>query len=117
MLCSWTTALRIFASLAALLRLSLAGATSPLWAPPSNVIHVTDATASQIPSSLPQTEWIVFFYADWCHACSSFKPAFNGFALHAMESLPALRVAMVDASSNPGLLTRFGITSLPAIIQ
>jgi len=56
--------------------------------------------------------WIVEFYAPWCGHCKNLEPQWNKAA---GDLAGQVKVAKVDATTNPTLAQRFGVNSYPQI--
>lgn len=80
------------------------------------IIALNDSNYDLLRNS-QDAEWLILFYADWCGACSAFKPAFHRLAQWVKENAASVRVAAVNDASSPQLMTRFLITRLPTIFH
>lgn len=56
--------------------------------------------------------WIVDFYAPWCGHCKNLEPEWNKAATNLKGEV---RVAKVDATTQPGLASRYGVNAFPSI--
>ncbi|KAJ1506207.1 Thioredoxin- transmembrane protein 1 [Coelomomyces lativittatus] len=60
--------------------------------------------------------WLIQFYSPSCVYCSRYAKDFEHFAeTTAKQSMPALKVAKINLSENPGLATRFFIVRVPTV--
>ena len=85
-----------------------------------NVIKLTDQTFEhQTQASTGQTtgKWFVMFYAPWCGHCKKLMPVWNDLANGIdPEEDGNIIIATVDTTTNPALLSRFGIRGFPTLL-
>jgi len=55
---------------------------------------------------------LVDFWAAWCGPCKKVAPILEEIAT---ENADRIRIVKVDTEANPGLVARFGITSIPTL--
>ncbi len=77
----------------------------------SGALPVTDATYDEqvLASPVPV---VVDFTAEWCGPCRLVGPVLDELAT---AYAGAVRFVTVDADTNPGLVSRYGIVSLPTL--
>ena len=73
---------------------------------------LTDATFDATLTSTPQPI-LVDFYADWCGPCRMLGPIIDQLASEQEGKALIVKVNIDDA---PNVASRFGITSIPALI-
>lgn len=56
---------------------------------------------------------LVEFTADWCGPCRQLAPVLSSIAA---EEAGRLKVVQIDADSNPGAVTRYGVLSMPTLL-
>lgn len=56
---------------------------------------------------------LVEFTADWCGPCRQLGPVLSAVA---REEKDRLKVVQIDADSNPGTVTRYGVLSMPTLM-
>ncbi|MFD4739350.1 thioredoxin family protein [Streptomyces virginiae] len=56
---------------------------------------------------------LVEFTADWCGPCRQLAPVLSSIAA---EEADRLKVVQIDADSNPGAVTRYGVLSMPTLL-
>ncbi|MEU3724628.1 thioredoxin domain-containing protein [Streptomyces sp. NPDC031705] len=56
---------------------------------------------------------LVEFTADWCGPCRQLAPVLSAIAA---EEAARLKVVQIDADSNPGAVTRYGVLSMPTML-
>jgi thioredoxin len=56
---------------------------------------------------------LVDFWADWCPPCKAIAPVVDALADDYAEDVP---VGKVDIDANPGLASKYGIRSIPALV-
>ena len=66
-------------------------------------------TREVLESEIPT---LVDFYADWCGPCKMIAPVLEEVA----REIPAAKVVKVDVDANPGLASRYGISSIPTLL-
>lgn len=76
-----------------------------------DVIVLTD---SNWADTIAQSDdlWLVEFYAPWCGHCKNLEPQWNKAAT---DLAGQVKIAKVDATTNPGLAQRFSVNSYPQI--
>ena len=80
--------------------------------PPPGVGSATDASfGERVLAS--ETPVLVDFWAAWCAPCKQLSPV---VAALGAEFAGRLRVLAVDVDSNPGLVARYGIRSIPQLL-
>lgn len=57
---------------------------------------------------------LLYFHASWCQSCKRFDA--SGALPAAQAKFPGLAVQSVDADREEGLLQRYGITGIPALV-
>ncbi len=77
----------------------------------NKVEHAGDADFQQkvLGASVPV---LVDFYADWCGPCRMIAPVLEEIA----SEFPNVRVVKVNVDQSPGLATKYGIESIPALM-
>ncbi|GGU44327.1 thioredoxin [Streptomyces lavendofoliae] len=56
---------------------------------------------------------LVEFTADWCGPCRQLAPVLSAVA---EEEAGRLKVVRIDADTNPGTVTRYGVLSMPTLL-
>lgn len=56
---------------------------------------------------------LVEFTADWCGPCRQIAPVLSAIAV---EEADRLKVVQIDADSNPGSVSRYGVLSMPTLL-
>jgi thioredoxin 1 len=76
---------------------------------------VIDATESTFDEEVLRSEKpvIVDFWADWCGPCHMVSPVLDQIA---NERADELRLVKVNIDEEPGLASRYGVMSIPAIV-
>ena len=76
------------------------------------VAAVTDADfdAEVLEAPLPV---LVEFTADWCGPCRQLAPVLSAIA---SEEAGRLKVVQLDADTNPEIMTRYGVLSMPTLM-
>lgn len=59
---------------------------------------------------------IVLFYSPFCPACKRFHPIYKRAAQKLPETSKELKFIQIDAYSNPGVIPKYRITSLPNVV-
>ncbi|CAN0331473.1 unnamed protein product, partial [Discosporangium mesarthrocarpum] len=88
-----------------------AGKTVPK--PPSSVMELTGQTFDAVALD-PSKTVLVEFYAPWCGHCKSLAPTYEKLA-EVFEGEEDVIIAKVDATSEKGLASRFGVTGFPVL--
>jgi len=88
--------------------------------PTAAVRDLTDTdfeAVTQAATGQTTGRWLVQFYAPWCGHCTAMAPTLETVALRLREEDPdaGVLVARVDATRNPILARRFGVTSYPTV--
>jgi thioredoxin 1 len=78
----------------------------------TDVIEATESTFDEevLRSEKPV---IVDFWAEWCGPCHMVSPVLDEIA---SERSDELRLVKVNIDEEPGLATRYGVMSIPAIV-
>jgi thioredoxin len=77
------------------------------------IMEVTDANfADEIEGG--EGLHMIDFWATWCGPCKMVAPIVEDLAAEYAEK--GLRVGKLDVDSNPGVTTRFRVTSIPSIL-
>ncbi|MFD3868890.1 thioredoxin family protein [Streptomyces sp. NPDC058623] len=79
----------------------------------SAVIEVTDADFEAEVLRERERTVLVEFTAAWCGPCRRLAPV---LAAIAEEEADRLKVVVIDADSNPGTVTRYGVLSMPTLL-
>jgi thioredoxin 1 len=76
---------------------------------------VIDATESTFDEEVLRSEKpvIVDFWAEWCGPCHMVAPVLDQIAT---ERADELRLVKVNIDEEPGLASRYGVMSIPAIV-
>jgi thioredoxin 1 len=77
--------------------------------------QVIDATEQTFDEAVLRSEKpvIVDFWAEWCGPCHMVAPALHQIAEEREEEL---RLVKVNIDEEPGLASRYGVMSIPAIV-
>ncbi|HEX5725467.1 MAG TPA: thioredoxin [Longimicrobiaceae bacterium] len=75
-------------------------------------VALTDATFDRVVADAP-VPVLVDFYADWCGPCKLMAPILDEVA---HERMGSVLVGKVDTDRNPGVASRYGISSIPTVI-
>ncbi|MEU9027952.1 thioredoxin domain-containing protein [Streptomyces sp. NPDC048383] len=79
----------------------------------SAVIEVTDVDFEAEVLRERERTVLVEFTAAWCGPCRQLAPV---LAAIAEEEADRLKVVVIDADSNPGTVTRYGVLSMPTLL-
>jgi len=73
-------------------------------------IQMTPETFLQM---VPEEDWLIAFYADWCHYCEMFIPDFKKFAPNMASTV---KTAIVSCSQFPDFCYNLAISAYPTIL-
>lgn len=73
---------------------------------------VTDETFDDVVMR-PGLPVLVEFTADWCPPCRQLAPVLSAIA---EEEADRLRIVQIDADTNPEIMTRYGVLSMPTLL-
>ncbi|KAI9025314.1 thioredoxin-like protein [Phycomyces nitens] len=81
----------------------------------ANIVKVTDENFGSLVND--SDEWILDFYAPWCHHCKSFEKTYKHLDDRIMSSGMNIKLGKVDTDSNPYLAARFFVSRLPTVVH
>lgn len=70
----------------------------------------TDFDAEVLGAELPV---LVEFTADWCGPCRQLAPVLSAIA---EEQTGRLKIVQIDADTNPAMVSRYGVLSMPTLL-
>ena len=74
--------------------------------------EVVKLTEENFDGQFASKDWLIKFYAPWCHHCKTLKPIFQQLA----ETVSHVGIAEVDATESKKIAQRFNVSSYPTII-
>ena len=77
----------------------------------ANVVELNDSNFESILSSAEPV--LVDFWAPWCAPCRMIGPVIDEIAT---ENAGKFKIAKVNVDEAPGVATKFGIRSIPALL-
>ncbi|KAL0073666.1 thioredoxin-like protein [Phycomyces blakesleeanus] len=81
----------------------------------AKIIQVTDENFSSLVND--SDEWILDFYAPWCHHCKSFESSYKLLDNSLLSNGMNVKLGKVDTDSNPYLAARFFVSRLPTVVH
>jgi len=86
----------------------------PNWKPPPEaVITLTTENFDEVVNNADVI--LVEFYAPWCGHCKRLAPEYEAAAKDLKEHEPPIPLAKVDATEEPELATRYGVSGYPTM--